>query len=180
VTSPASSLAAAPDRQPIGQAKASRQFVGFRLDDQEYAFRIEEIQEILIPDRVARMPQVADFVEGVSNLRGTIIPIINLRRLFSLSAKDHDAETRTVVVNVAEKIIGCTVDAVTQVIRVTPEQILPAPDIVRSSNAAFISGFVKLDSRLITLLEISELLDPAKMEHVREIAARGIGSQTSP
>lgn len=179
MTGPASSPAAIPDRQPASQVKASRQFVGFRLDDQEYAFRIEEIQEILIPDRVARMPQVADFVEGVSNLRGTIIPIINLRRLFSMTSKDRDLETRTVVVNVAEKIIGCTVDAVTQVIRVTPDQILPAPDIIRSSEAVFISGFVKLDSRLITVLEISELLDPAKMEQVRDVAARGLTFQAS-
>jgi len=68
------------------------QFVGFRLDDQEYAFRIEQIQEIIIPDRVTRMPQVPDYVEGVSNLRGTIVPIINLRRLFGMQPKVHDED----------------------------------------------------------------------------------------
>ncbi|WP_010585908.1 chemotaxis protein CheW [Schlesneria paludicola] len=156
------------------KAKSSMQFVGFRLADQEYAFRIEQIQEILIPDRVTRMPQVPDYIEGVSNLRGTIIPIINLRRLFDLEPKEKDEETRTIVANVGTKTIGCTVDAVTQVIRITPEQIQPAPEIVKSEGTAYIAGFAKLDTRLVVLLEIDELLDPAKMEQVRQIASRGV------
>ncbi len=162
------------------QAGISMQFVGFRIDDQEYAFRIEQIQEIIIPDRVTRMPQVPDYVEGVSNLRGTIIPIISLRRLFDLEAKPKDEETRTIVANVGLRTIGCTVDAVTQVIRVSSENIQPAPDIVKSEGAAYITGFTKIDSRLVILLEIGELLDPDKMEQVREVARRGISiSSTS-
>ncbi len=151
--------------------KSSMQFVGFRLADQEYAFRIEQIQEILIPDRVTQMPQVADYIEGVSNLRGTIIPIINLRRLFDLEPKEKDEETRTIVANVGSRVIGCTVDGVTQVIRISLEQIQPAPEIVRSEGTAYIAGFARLDSRVVVLLEIEELLHPSKMEHVRRVAA---------
>ncbi len=150
------------------------QFVGFRLDDQEYAFRIEQIQEIVIPDRVTRMPQVPEYVAGVSNLRGTIIPIIDLRRLFGMHPKPVNEETRTIVANVGPRIIGCMVDAVTQVIRITAEQIQPAPELVKSEGASYISGFAKLDARLIVLLAIDELLDPAKMEQVRQVASRGI------
>lgn len=153
------------------------QFVGFQLVDQEYAFRIEQIQEIVIPDRVTRMPQVPDYVEGVSNLRGTIIPIINLRRLFDLPPKEKDPETRTMVVNVGPRTIGCTVDAVTRVIRIAPEQIQPAPEIAKSESSAYIAGFAKIDDRLIVLLEIEELLDPAKMEQVRQIASRDASSK---
>ena len=152
------------------RSKASMQFVGFRLDDQEYAFRIEQIQEIIIPDRVTRMPQVPEYVEGVSNLRGTIVPIISLRRLFGMEPKNHDEESRTIVANVGAKTIGCTVDAVTQVIRINPEQIQPAPEIVKSEGPAYIAGFAKLDQRLIVLLAIEELLDPTKMEQVRQVA----------
>jgi purine-binding chemotaxis protein CheW len=158
----------------MAKAKSSMQFVGFRLADQEYAFRIEQIQEIIIPDRVTRMPQVPDFIEGVSNLRGTIIPVINLRRLFDLELKEKNEETRTIVVNVRKKTIGCTVDAVTQVVRISREQIQPAPELVRTEGASYIAGFAKLDSRLIILLEIDQLLDPAKLDHVREIASRGV------
>lgn len=160
--------------ESMAMAKSSMQFVGFQLAEQEYAFRIEQIQEIVIPDRVTRMPQVPDYVEGVSNLRGTIIPIINLRRLFDLEAKAKDDATRTIVANVGPRTIGCTVDAVTQVIRITPEQIQPAPEIVKSEGAAYVAGFAKLESRLIVLLEIEELLDPAKMEQVRQVASRGV------
>ncbi len=170
VTSPAGS----PRSESMAKSKSSMQFVGFRLADQEYAFRIEQIQEIVIPDRVSRMPQVPDYVEGVSNLRGTIIPIINLRRLFDLEHKAKDDETRTIVANVGPKTIGCTVDSVTQVIRITPEQIQPAPEIVKSEGASYIAGFAKVDDRLIVVLEIEELLDPAKMEQVRQIASRGV------
>ena len=169
---PASSNSETP--QTAVKAKAFLQFVGFRLADQEYAFRIEQIREIVIPDQVTRMPQVPAYVEGVSNLRGTIIPIINLRQLFSLPPKDNDRETRTIVATVSDKTIGCTVDSVTQVIRITPEQIQSAPEIVKTDGAAYIAGFAKLDQRLIVLLEIEELLDPTKMEQVRQVASRGM------
>ena len=155
------------------------QFVGFRLADQMYAFRIEGIQEIVIPDLVTRMPQVPDYVEGVSNLRGTIIPIINLRRLFDLDEKPKDDETRTIVVNVGSRTIGCTVDAVTQVMKITPENIQSAPDIVKSDGAAYISGFARLESGLVILLDINELLDPAKLDHVRDVARRGVATTST-
>ena len=160
--------------ESMAQARSSMQYVGFRLADQEYAFRIEQIQEIVIPDRVTRMPQVPDYVEGVSNLRGTIIPIINLRRLFDLEAAARNDETRTIVANVGQRTIGCTVDAVTQVIRITSENIQPAPDLLKSKGASYIAGFAKVESRLVILLEISELLDPSKLEQVRDIARRGL------
>lgn len=168
-TQPGSALS-----QLMTKAKSSLQFVGFRLADQEYAFRIEQIQEIVIPDRVTRMPQVPDYVEGVSNLRGTIIPIINLRRLFGMEGKERDDETRTIVANVGPRTIGCTVDAVSQVMRISPEQIQSAPELVRSEGTAYIAGFAKVDACLVILLEIEELLDPEKMVHVRQVASRGV------
>ena len=158
--------------QSMAQARTSTQFVGFRLSGQEYAFRIEQIQEIVIPDRLTRMPQVPDYVEGVTNLRGTIIPMINLRLLFGMEAKPNDDETRTIVVNVGPRTIGCTVDSVSQVIRISAENIQSAPGIVKADGAGYISGIAKLENRLVILLAIDELLDPAKWEHVREISPR--------
>ncbi len=117
-TASVSSSASTEDEQ-----KNSSQFVGFQIDDQEYAFRIEQIQEIVIPDQVTRTPQVPEYCEGVSNLRGSIIPIINLRMLFGLEPKPADSETRTIVVNVGDRTMGCTVDMVSQVIRI-PQSII--------------------------------------------------------
>ncbi len=155
------------------RSRTSAQFVGFRLAEQDYAFRIEQIQEIVIPDRLTQLPQVPDYIEGVSNLRGTIIPVVSLRRLLSLPAVARDSETRTIVVNVQPRIIGCTVDSVTQVLRIAPGEILPAPDMLTGEGGCFIDGFAKVDSRLVTLLNVPQLLDPAKMELVRELARNG-------
>lgn len=115
--------------------KDTLQFVGFQIEDQLYAFPIEKIQEIVILEQITATPQVAPHVEGVSNLRGEIIPIINLRRLLGMPPRPSDSETRTIVVNVGSRTIGCTVDAVTQVIRIAKDNIQDAPE--ASPAAAF-------------------------------------------
>lgn len=151
VNSPSSSLAA---------RKNASQFVGFRIDGQQYAFRIEQIQEIVILDRVTPVPQVPEHVEGVTNLRGAIIPILNLRRLFGLTPKPADGDTRTIVVNVGSRTMGCTVDMVSQVIRIHEDDIQPAPDSVTAGGAKYIAGFAKLDQQLVILLDIDVLFAP--------------------
>jgi purine-binding chemotaxis protein CheW len=161
---------AAPESLPADSRSERRntsQFVGFEVDGQEYAFRIEQIQEIVILDRVTQTPQVADYVEGVSNLRGAIIPIINLRKLFGLAPRAADAQTRTIVVNVGGRTMGCTVDLVSQVIRIPVEAIQPAPESVTAGGADYISGFAKLNDRLVILLDIDELLSPEKLSRIR-------------
>ena len=118
-----------------GQRRNTSQFVGFELDGQAYAFRIDQIQEIVILNQVTKTPQVPDFVEGVANLRGSIIPIINLRKLFRLTPRESDGNTRTIVVNVGERTMGCTVDLVSQVIRIPEENIQSAPETVTGNGA---------------------------------------------
>src|SRR5881275_903609 len=78
------------------------QLVGFRLDDEEYAIAITKIQEIILMKPITRIPQVPDFIEGLINLRGSVIPIVNLRKRFGLPHRERDDETRTIVVNVHE------------------------------------------------------------------------------
>jgi purine-binding chemotaxis protein CheW len=156
--------------ESVSKKKNFSQFVGFQIAGQEYAFRIEQIQEIVIVGQITRTPQTPDYVEGVSNLRGTIIPIINLRKLLGLDAKPIDAETRTIVVsvggNVGGKIMGCLVDTVSQVLRIPEESIQAAPETVTASGASYISGFARVNDRLLILVEVDELLDPAKLELV--------------
>lgn len=136
------------------------QFVSFKLDSQDYAFPIEQIQEIVIVDQVTKTPQVPDYVEGVTNLRGAIIPIINLRKLFGMEPKPIDSETRTIVVNVGTRTIGCSVDTVTQVVRIAESAIQPAPETVTGYGAGYIAGFAKIQSNLIVILDVDQLLDP--------------------
>jgi len=154
----------------MARNKNTSQFVGFRLADQGYAFPIEQIQEIVILSQITRMPQVPNYVEGVGNLRGTIIPILNLRRLFGLEARPADDDTRTIVVNVGERTMGCTVDAVTQVIRISQQDIQPAPEMIAGDQAGYITGFTKLDDQILILLNIDELLEPDKLDQVQQAA----------
>jgi len=149
---------------------ATSQFVGFQIAGQDYAFPIGQIQEVLILDRVTQVPQVVDCCDGVSNLRGSIIPIINLRTLFGLEPAPADAETRTIVVNVGERTMGCTVDSVSQVIRVPNENIQPAPEALIAEGADYLVGFAKLESKFVSLLDVDKLLDPAHLDRVRQLA----------
>jgi purine-binding chemotaxis protein CheW len=153
--------------------KNTSQFVGFQIEDQQYAFRIEQIQEIVILSQVTQTPQVPDYVEGVSNLRGTIIPIINLRRLLGLAPKPADSETRTIVVNVGERTMGCTVDMVSQVIRIPGDRIQAAPETLKSDGANYIAGFAKLNERLVIILDIDELLSPERLDRNRKADLSG-------
>ncbi len=103
--------------------KNMSQCVGFQIADQEYAFKIDQIQEVVILDQVTRVPHVPNYCDGVSNLRGSIIPIINLRTLFGLEPRPSVAEARTIVVNVGERTMGITVDVVSQVISIPEDNI---------------------------------------------------------
>ena len=114
------------------QRHNTTQWVGFHLADQAYAFPIERIREIVIPERITRTPQVPSYCEGVSNLRGSIIPIINLRTLFDLEPRERDADARTIVVHVGDRTMGCLVDDVTQVVRIADDDIQPAPETIAS------------------------------------------------
>ena len=141
------------------EKKKTRQFVGFELADQKYAFPIHMIQEIGIPGPVTPLPQVAECVEGVSNLRGSIIPIVNLRLLLGLPPKSADAETRTVVVNAGDRTLGCTVDSV-HLRRIPEDEIEPAPESVNLDGRDYVNGIAQQEDGLVVLLDVEKLLDP--------------------
>ena len=168
----------ASDELPTSTSAAGKsntsQFVGFQLADQEYLFRIEQIQEVVILKQVTKTPQVPRYVEGVANLRGSIIPIINLRNLFGLEPKPADTETRTIVVNVGARNMGCTVDMVSQVMRIPDESIRPAPETITANGARYVAGFARLNGRLMIVLDINELLEPGKLDQINTAALQDL------
>jgi purine-binding chemotaxis protein CheW len=135
------------------------QLVGFRLDNEDYAIAITKIQEIILMKPITRIPQVPDFIEGLINLRGSVIPIINLRKRFGLPPREVDDETRTIVVNIHDKTVGCIVDAVTQVMRINGDQIQPPPLAVLAVAHQYIAGLARLEDRLLIILDIERLFD---------------------
>ena len=155
------------------------QFVGFDVDGQEFAFSIGKIQEIIILNDVTPIPQVEDYMEGVTNLRGDIIPIINLRQLFGMQPVEQRRDSRVIVVNVAEKTIGCRVDSVRQVLTIPADALQPAPDLMTGEVNHYIDGLANLENRIVIVLNSDELLDPEKLDSVSESARSALASAAS-
>ena len=147
------------------------QLVGFRLGNEEYGIDILKVQEINRIADITRIPQSPDFVEGVINLRGNVIPIIDLRKRFNMPEREHDRQTRIVVGEIEGKTVGLIVDAVSEVIRLPANTIEPAPKIVSKDQADYITGVGKLEDRLLMLLDIDKILTGPDKEKVLEMAA---------
>ncbi len=141
-----------------GAADAMSQVVGFRLADEEYGVDIMRVQEIILVGQITSMPEVPDFICGLINLRGNVIPIVDLRKRFGLRITENNEQTRIVVINVGERTVGIVVDEVNEVLRINPDQIEPAPASVSGVNHTFIRGLVKLDGKLLILLNIEDIL----------------------
>jgi purine-binding chemotaxis protein CheW len=103
-------------------------------------------------------------VEGVANLRGSIIPIFNLRLLLGSDPKPSDGKTRTIVVNVGSRILGCVVDSVSQVMRISGEAIQPAPETIKMGGASYVDGFARIGDQLLIVLNVDALLDPDRLD----------------
>lgn len=138
------------------------QIVSFRLANEEYGVDIMRVQEIILPGQITKMPEVPDYVCGLINLRGHVIPIVDLRKRFGLPAAENNEHTRIIVVNVATKTIGIVVDAVNEVLRINLEQVEPPPSSIAGIDNAYIRGLVKFNEKLLILLNIENLLSQAE------------------
>lgn len=133
------------------------QLASFRLGKEEYAIEISTVQEINRMTEITKVPNSPPYIEGVLNLRGRIIPAVNLRKKFVLPEKDFDRHTRIMVVDVAGTMVGLIVDAVSEVLRILPETIEPAPELAAGVNSKYIKGVGKINNRLIILLDLDML-----------------------
>jgi purine-binding chemotaxis protein CheW len=141
-----------------------QQFVGFRLDGTDYAISILRIREIILMRPITRLPQVPTYVEGLINLRGTVIPIVSLRKRFGLAHREIDEDTRTIVVTIGEKTVGCIVDEVTKVLRVEADALRPPPISLAAGARRHIAGLARQDDRLLILLDLDALLDADELD----------------
>lgn len=134
------------------------QYVSFVLDGEEYGVPILTVQEIIRYETLTRVPQSPEFVDGVLNLRGQVIPVINLRRKFALSEREPDRSTRIIVVEIKDRVVGMVVDEVSEVLLVNPDDIAPPPPMGAKLRSDYISGMGKLNEGLVILLEIDKIL----------------------
>ena len=161
----------APTSTPASASVAPRQLVTFDVAGEEFAVDILDVQEINRMMPLTRVPQSPAEVEGVVNLRGQIIPVVNLRTRFHLRSADRDAQTRIVVVEVRGRKIGFIVDRVHEVLRIDGDLIDPPPDLVCSIDTNFIHGVGRLDDRLLILLDLDRLYPSEDLERASEAAA---------
>ena len=145
--------------------------LSFHLAREEYGLEVTKVQEIILLGEITRLPHTPDFIKGLINLRSTVIPVIDLRLRFGLAAEAQTDESRVMVVRVGGKTLGLIVDAVSEVLRVSAEQIVPPPPTVAGVGRDFLSGLVKLDKRLLILLNIDKILGEDETAAVEAIAA---------
>jgi purine-binding chemotaxis protein CheW len=119
---------------------------------------LTQVQEIIPMAKTTKLPEAPDFVEGITNLRGRIIPIIDLKKRFQMGASELTSDTRSVVVEVAGQTVGIIVDEVSEVLRLPMESIEPPPVAIGGITAEYLTGVGKLDERLLILLDMDKIL----------------------
>lgn len=137
------------------------QIVTFRLGKEEFGIGIEEVQEINRINKITSVPQTQSFIEGVMNLRGNVIPVVELKKRFEMPLKEYDESTRVIIVTIMGKLTGLIVDSVSEVLRLSKDTIEPAPRIINSkAETEFLKGVCKLDkaNRMILLLAVDKIL----------------------
>ena len=155
---PLDSLAAAV-APAAGQPKAAAQeFLSFKLGAEEYGIDILKVQEIRRYEKPTRMANVPDFIKGVVNLRGIIVPIIDMRIKFNLPRVEYNDFTVVIILNVAGRVLGIVVDGVSDVITLSSEQIKPAPEFASGGETSYIIGLGTLDERMLILMDIEQLM----------------------
>ncbi|MCX8146274.1 MAG: chemotaxis protein CheW [Azovibrio sp.] len=143
---------------------ASSEFLTFTLGQEEYAIDILRVQEIRGYEKPTQIANAPAFIKGVINLRGIIVPIVDLRIKFHLAQVDYTPFTVVIILNVANRIVGIVVDSVSDVIRLGPAQIRPAPDFSASFDTRYIQGLATVEGRMLIVTDIEQLMLSPEME----------------
>ena len=146
------------------------QVVVFRIGGQEFAFSIFHVQRILRYEAPAPLPKAPPFLEGVLQVQGAVVPIIDLRKRFELTAAEGSEETRTMVLECDGTPIGAVVDSVREVLRVGAAHVSPPPPVVRGLAAEYIQGIISLPGRTIILLQTARLLTSTERIALADLA----------
>jgi purine-binding chemotaxis protein CheW len=135
-----------------------RQLVVFQLGAELYGVDIAGVHEIIRLQSITRVPRAPAFVEGIINLRGKVIPVVDLRHRFGLASVDHTRASRIVVVEISDQVVGLVVDAVSEVLRITGATVESPSPVVAGPESEYLHGIVKLPERLVMLLDLDHVL----------------------
>ena len=143
--------------------EAGREYLAFSLGGEEYAVNILQVQEIRAYERVTRIANMPAFIKGVMNLRGAVVPVVDLRVRFNVGKADYDASTIVIVINIGPRTIGMVVDGVSDVVSLKASQLRPAPQIAGVLTAEFLEGVAILDQRMLIIVDIDGLMSSKEM-----------------
>ncbi|CAI0864096.1 chemotaxis protein CheW [Serratia proteamaculans] len=147
-----------------------QEFLIFTLGNEEYGIDILKVQEIRGYDQVTRIANTPAFIKGVTNLRGVIVPIIDLRVKFAQQDVSYDENTVVIVLNFGQRVVGIVVDGVSDVLSLTTEQIRPAPEFAVTLATEYLTGLGSLGDRMLILVDIEKLLSSEEMSLVDSVA----------
>jgi len=154
-----------------GRDVAGREFLAFKLGDEEYGIDILKVQELRGYEACTRIANSPEFIKGVVNLRGIIVPIVDMRIKFNLGTPTYDQFTVVIILNIAGRVVGMVVDSVSDVISLSPDQVKPAPEMGTALNTDYLIGLGTIDERMLILVDIDKLMSSEEMGLIDKIAA---------
>ena len=145
--------------------------LAFTLDKEEYGIDILKVQEIRGYDAVTKIANAPEFIKGVINLRGVIVPIVDMRIMFSLGEPSYDQFTVVIILNIGHRVVGMVVDSVSDVITLSAEQIKPAPEMGTTMKSDYLLGLGTIEERMLILVDIDLLMSSTDVCLIEEAAA---------
>lgn len=145
------------------------QLVTFKISEEEFGVDILKVQEIIRMMPITKVPNSPYFVEGVINLRGKVIPVIDMRKRFGMREAEHDSQTRIKVMDLQGQVVGFVVDAVSEVLRIKESTVEPPPPVVAGIGSEYMRGVGKLEDRLLILLDLDKLLSEEEMNALSKV-----------
>jgi len=146
-----------------GTVPAISEFLAFKLGKEEYGIDILRVQEIRSYEQPTRMANAPAFIKGVINLRGVIVPIIDMRLKFNLEQANYDSFTVVIVLNIGRQVVGVVVDSVSDVISLSPQQLCPVPEFSSAVDSDHLLAIGQIDQRMLILLDIEKLMTSPDM-----------------
>ncbi|MBU3737011.1 MAG: chemotaxis protein CheW [Methylobacterium sp.] len=146
------------------------EYLTFKLGDEEYGIEILKVQEIRGYDAVTRIANTPEFIKGVINLRGTIVPIVDLRLRFNLGNVEYNEFTVVIILNLSGRVIGIVVDGVSDVIALQAAQIRSVPDLVATIDTKYLIGLGTMEDRMLILVDIEHLMTSHEMSLIDSVA----------
>ncbi|MGO4382106.1 chemotaxis protein CheW [Pseudoduganella sp. RAF53_2] len=148
----------------ISENSGPRESLVFKLGNEEYGIDLHKVQEIRSYPAVTRIANAPDFIKGLINLRGTIVPVADMRIKFRLGSADVGPFTAVIILSVRQRLIGLVVDSVSDVMTLLADQVKPAPSMSSMMSVDFITGIGTIDDRMLILLDIDALISSAEMQ----------------